>query len=814
MNKKSTATTELKHFIRADSRAKKREIVVEQVKAGSASFEFLKKMESRRKKHECVRGIDMRGKVPYECKSYIHKNQVFWMDDISYGIFLKGLKENNNVFTNDCFEQIVNGDHTNHKTQQAAVTQAAAQNVQNNDPFAYEPEPDVFSESKFHIEGKDADLFHLGYFQRRRESRIRHTTDILIHCSGKTISAKTKDISATGFKASFTKPVNLANGDEVLVTFTGFNNSHASKLFDVKYKVVGIEYNEPEFILRAIHNNEKDEKTKEFFFNFIDEQKQNIKGRRKIDIEDTRLTAESIITELFYTISTPTVPFFIGTTNKKAYLQTVCINAINKPLIQCFKNRSDSFDFTNMSEAGRIEKLMNTVKEDGQSDPILAVFMSEDAYPKVMFEYDFDSFENWQKFLIGKMMTKNLRLFKVIIRNVASPDQRKLDQKIDKLKTKSESSVAEMLKYYQKITSAGVLVDVTEEICSNLKGQQPDMEALKVVNSQADKFARLSGNDVDVLQFGYTEQRREDRYHVSVDAIVHINKKKIKAVTRDISLKGLCVELKSDSLEGCKKGEEVKVDFPVLHQRAKEKIKLVDMAYTITCIHYENGKPILHFKRVKTQHWNAQTGFFKDMIDRNIKLIKLDTQDIETATKSKLIGSTAVENTATLPLFILKNTEGNGRSANIALPPNPSDLTDFFEVEPNVYNFKAITHPNRLSRLTAHLKTENVTDLIIYMYKKQIPGIAKFNIYSAIDSDFENESEKDEFMSICKENDYCVIKVSVSRVQKPIDTEITQALEPLQEVAPHSVHRLHNHFKNIVAIGDISDISRQMIISL
>lgn len=813
MNKKSTVTTELKHFIRADAHAKQREIVVEQVKAGSASFEFLKKMESRRKKHECVRSIDMRGKVPYECKSYIHKNQVFWMDDISYGIFLKGLKENNNVFTNDSFDKIINGEHTNHKTQQAAVTQAAAQ-IQHSTDSGNDSDSDIFRESKFQIEGKDAELFHLGYFQKRRESRIRHTTDILIHCSGKTINAKTKDLSATGFKASFTKPVNLVNGDEVLVTFTGFNNSHSARLFDVKYKVVGIEYQEPEFILRAIHNNEKDENTKAFFFNFIDEQKQNIKGRRKIDIEDIRLTAESVITELFYTISTPTIPFFIGKINKKVHLQTICINNINKPLIQCFKNRSDSFDFTNLSESGRMEKLMNTVQEDGQSDPVLAVFMDDDAYPKVMFDYDFDSFESWQEFLLGKMSANNLKLFKVIIRNVANPDQRKLDQKIDKLKTKSENSVDDMLKYYQQITSAGVLVDVTEEICSNLKGSESDIEALKRANDQAEKFVKLSGNDVDVLQFGYTEQRREDRYHVSVDAVVHINKKKIKAITRDISLKGLCVELRSDSLAGCKKGDEVKVDFPVLHQRAKEKIKLVDMAYKITCIHYENGKPILHFKRVKTEHWNAQTGFFKDMIDRNIKLIKLDTKDIETATKSKLIGSIAVENTATLPLFILKNTEGNGRSANIALPPMSSDLTDFFEVEPNVYDFKAITHPNRLSRLTAHLKTENVTDLIIYMYKKQIPGIAKFNIYSAIDTDFDNEAEKAEFMNICKENDYCVIKVSVSRVQKPVETEITQALDPLQEVAPHCVQRLHNHFKNIVAIGDISDISRQMIISL
>jgi len=815
MSKKSTSsTTELKHFIRTDTRASQREIVVERVKAGSASFEFLKKMEARRKKHECVRMIDMRGKVAYECKSYIHKNQVFWMDDISLGIFLKGLKENNDVFTNESFEEIINGDHTLHKSNQNKSAQTVHGVKQSSQAQEASASIDgLFNEEKFLIEGKDADIFYLGYFQRRGDSRLKHASDILIHYSGKTISAKTKDISSTGFKASFQKPVNLAVDDEILITFTGFNNSYKSKLFDVKYKVVGMEYNEPDFIIRAIHNDDNNE-AKDFFENFIQEQKQNIKGRRKLDIEDTRLTAESILTELYYTNTTPTIPFFISTLNKKLSLQTICVNLINKPIIQCFKNVNDSFDFTNFSNHKRIKTLIEKVQDDGQKDPVMAVFTDENGLPKIIFDYEFESYEVWQVFLLDKFNKKNINLFKIIIRSVSTPDQRKLDQKIEKLKKKSESSVDEMLKFYTQITKAGALVDITSELSDILKNIKLDIELLNQAQAIATNHQDLSGNDVDILQFGYTEQRREDRYHVSVDTLIQLNDKKFKAVTKDISLKGLCVELKNTSLNGCKKGDEVNVDFPVLHQRAKERIQLINMPYTITCIHYENGKPILHFRREKTKHWNSQTGFFKDMIDRNIDLIKLDTKDIETATKSKLIGSIAVENTATLPLFILKNTEGGGRTASVALPPNPSDLTDFFEVEPGVYDFKPITFPNRLSRLTSNVKSNQPSELIIYMYKKQIPGIAKFDIYSAIESDFENESERTKFMSTCKEYDYCVVKISVSRVQKPIELEITAAVEQLQDTAPHGVQRLNNHFNNIIAIGDISDISSQMIVSL
>jgi hypothetical protein len=812
-NKSTPATTELRHYIRANKNAAKREIIVEEVRVGSSSFDFLKKMENRRKKHECVRTVDMRGKVPYECKSYVHKNQVFWMDDISYGIFLRGLKKNNDVFTNEIFEEIVNGDHTNHKSSNA-VSAKASQSTPKIDSSAPQGNVSgpVFNEEKFRIEGEEANIFYLGYYQKRVNSRLKHTTDITIKSDDTTVLAKTKDISAGGFKATLQKPVNLDKGDQIRVTFNGFNNSAQTSLNDISYQVISLEYHEPDFILRTCLSDD-DNTTADYISGFIKEQQQNIKGRRKIDIEDIRLTAESQLTELFYTNTTPTIPFFIRSTGKKLQLQTICVNVINKPMIQCFRNANDCFDFTNFSEQSRIERLVEIVQDDGQRDPMLAVYMDASGSPKVMFDYEFESYDIWLAFVLDKLNKKNLNLFKVIIRTVTKPDQRKLDQKIDKLRSKSESSVADMQDFANQIVEAGVLVDLTTELSQSMKTVKLSMEHLKKATELCGRFENMTGNDVEIIQFGYTEQRREDRYHVSVDAEVQLDKQLCKAVTKDISLKGLCVELNTSNMSGFKKGDEVKVDFPVLHQRAKERIKLVDMPYTITCIHYENGKPILHFKREKTKYWNEQTGFFKDMIDRNIKLIKLDTKDIETATKSKLIGSIAVENTATLPMFILKNAEGGGKSANIALPPQSGDLTDFFEVEPGVFDFKPLTHPNRLSKLTNNIRNGSVSDLIVYMYKKQVPGIAKFNIYSAIDSDFENDQERRAFMGTCLEHDYCIIKVSVSQSQKPVDTEIVSAVEKLQDTAPHGVQRLVNQFNSIIAIGDITDISNQIDIN-
>jgi len=809
MNKKQgNSEVELKHFIRANSHAVNRELVVEHVTSGSASFKFLKRMEERRKKQECVRAIDMRGRVPYECKSYVHNNQVFWMDDISYNIFQKGLSENNNVFTNQIFEDIMGGEHTNGQIKKSAAIPKNIKSADNQSPdINSNPGPSL--DEKFCIEGQDAYLIHLGYYKKRSEERLKHSTEVLIHASGKTIAAKTRDISAKGLKLSFTQPMRLNKGAEVYLTFTGFNNSCSAKLFDIKYRVLGMEYVEPEFRLRVLYDNEKDEAS-DFIEDFISKQQESIRGRKKLDIEDIRLTSESLLTELYYTNTTPSIPFFIHSENSKIALQTICINKINKPLLECFRNNNNILDFSNLSSTDRIKQLSDYAQDDGQKDPLMAVYTNKKGLPRVIFNFEFDSIDGWECFVANKALEKNIMVFKVIIRTVAKPDSRKIKSNIEKLKSKSEDSVVEVLNFSNYIIKAGVFIDISRELIKSLSDKIFNESIINASLKSSIKSENLNGPAVDIIEFDYKEQRREDRYHVQVDAILHAGEMTYKGVTLDLSIKGLSVKLESTNIERLRKGESITLDLPVLHKRAKERIKLVEIPYTITCINYEGKSPVIHLMREKTKYWSEQSEFFKDLIQRNIKLIKLDTQDIETAAKSKLIASIAVENTATLPLFILRDTETNGKKISIALPPQPSQFSEFFEVEPGVYDFKAISHPNRLSRLSGKIKNTEISELTIYMYKKQIQGIAKFNIYSAIDSEFENHEERKAFFAECLMNDYCFIKISVSRVQKPQEMSVSAAIEKLQEHSPHYAQRLLNEYNQTIAIGDITDITNQV----
>lgn len=806
IKKQNKTDIELKHFIRANSHAVKREMVVEHVTAGSTSFKFLQRMEERRKKQECVRSIDMRGRVPYECKSHIHNNQVFWMDDISFRIFQKGLKENNNVFTNQIFEDIMNGEHTSNSIKRSANAQQLPEDTQ---VLTAGQGSGTSLEDKFKIEGQDAHLINLGYYRRRYEKRLKHSTEVLVHASGKTIAAKTRDISSKGLQLSFNQPIRLNKDDDVYLTFTGLNNSYSAKLFDIKYRVLDMEYVEPEFRLRVLYNHEKDDAS-DFLTDFISKQLESIRGRKKIDIEDIRLTSESLLTELYYTNTTPSIPFFIHSENSQLSLKTVCINKINKPLLECFRNKNNILDLSSLSSFDRVKQLSNYTQDDGQKDPLMVVYRSKQGAPCVMFSYEFDSLESWECFVASKIDDKNIKIFKVILRTVAKPDARKIKSNIEKLKSKSEDSVVEVLNFSNYIIKAGVFIDISSEFIKSINKKTYEESLLNNAIKSALNSEKHNGPAVDIIEFDYKEQRREDRYHVQVDAIIHIGSKNYKGVTLDLSIKGLSVRLESSNIELLRKGDVINLDLPVLHKRANERIQLVDIPYTITCINYEGKFPVLHLMREKTKYWSEQTDFFKDLIQRNIKLIKLDTKDIETAAKSKLISSIAVENTATLPLFIVRDAEANSKKISIAMPPQPSQFSEFFEVEPGVYDFRAISHPNRLSRLSGKIRNTEISELVIYMYKKQIPGIAKFNIYSAIDAEFDGNDEREAFFAECLANDYCFIKISVSRVQKPQDLVISAAIEKLQEYSSHYAQRLLKEYNNTLAIGDITDISNQI----
>jgi hypothetical protein len=97
-------------------------------------------------------------------------------------------------------------------------------------------------------------------------------------------------------------------------------------------------------------------------------------------------------------------------------------------------------------------------------------------------------------------------------------------------------------------------------------------QALRSILGAAEQASEQQGSQPALLQFGYVEQRHEDRYKVALAAEVNANGKTYPAKTRDISVRGLCIELAATP-GSLYRGDQVRITFPGLQKRARFRVK-------------------------------------------------------------------------------------------------------------------------------------------------------------------------------------------------------------------------------------------------
>jgi hypothetical protein len=800
---------EIKHYKRVSANSKNKELITEKVHVGSATFKFLERMESRRRKQECLLTLDMRGKVPEECKKYIHKNKTFWMDDASYKIFVEGLKRDNLVFTVGTFEDIIEGDHT-YKGMRRAGKQVDISAGNSIAGKIHQKE-----ESKKNIYQPDADqpeIIPLGYYRNRKEERLQYSTSVKIRIGKLSVDLKTRDISAHGMQLSSEQYIPLEVGAVVRVTFVDLNSEFNADLHDIVYEVLSVRLTEQGNRFALTQQDKRENKASRFLDTFINDLLNSTKGKRRLCHEDSRLTAYSQLIELYYTLSTPIIPFFVQQDGDSQGISVICKNPNNAYLLSLFKDKRRIYDFSSLVDEGRMKNMIALAREDGQKDPIIAIYRNSDSNgPKVVGDFEFPLEASWLSFVRDHFNDEDFSIYKVLLRPSINPDPVKLSGKIKKLKKKSEEHAHDVMVSINRVVASGAFVDVTQQIIKQAKSVSfmLDDDSIKagrhIVESQVENDVNMAP---DIFSFGYVEQRKEDRYQVQVSAEVVAGDMHLTATTRDISVYGLCIEFDGD-VKGLLEKSKVGICLPGLQKRAKLGSRLGDIPYEITCIE-KNDKMLFHMKRIMDQNSKDCTLFFKDLIARNIEKLKLDMQDMMTAAYSRLYSALAVESPATIPILIKKD-ESRKNHVSVALPEEKCTFVEFFEVKPGEYDFSFINVSTRLSRLVAGIKKGQSSEIIIYLYKKLNESTGEFELFSAADYEFEDQTEKRNFLNEALASDYCILKVLAGKLQQPQEVEINAIIDPLTDRSPHLSKRLKTEVSTFVAIGEVVDITRQVI---
>jgi len=810
-DKKSKVTT-LKHYMRTDQNARSKDLVTEHVVSGSPTFEFLDRMKERRRKQECVMNVDLRGKVPYECKLVTYRNRQFWLDDISHEAFKNGIEENNGLFTVGMFEDMFNAPHT-YRGMQAHKLADGEHTREQNRPVEQPAAQQQLNED-LQIFTTDAPLpviIPLGYYERRQEARIQHVIETQVMGDQKSMPLKTRDISSQGIQVCARHPLPYIEGEQVLVDFPTLTEEYGDKLIQVSYRVLRIVQHQEEYRMCLVCSDGQ-LPARNALDKFVDSVLSSA-GRRKLDTQDKQITAASMLTELHYILSSGTVPLFICSDPSSAGDVKICTigsNESNQEKLDLFMLGNKNYAFSHMSDPQRVKKLHEHALEDGQQDPLMAVYRENStATPAILFDFELPDAATWKQFVNDYGSRGQFHIFKVLLRPVSMPEALKVLHRVERLTEKSVNDAEDVVAMARGIVSMGVLVDVSKEVQNWANdGTAPSSQLCNDYTSVIKSLKTSTGSEPAVIQFGYIEHRREERYLVSLETEIGLGKKSFPGTTRDISVQGMSVSMEQPLPGGLSCGDVIRIGLPALSKRSKLP-DLMNIPYEV-CSLYKDNNNLMKLKRVgKAGH--AYTDFFQDLIQRNNKRIKVDMEDLINAGVSRLFASLAAENSATIPLLVYKDIEEMNTFVRVALPAERSTFLQFFETSANEYDFSPLNVSRRLAELSTRLRKGENAEMVVYMFKRPVADAHQFEILSATNSEFQSNENRKLFFEQALLHDHCAVKVRVDKAHIPERVEINSMVEHLYEYSPYQANKLIHEFSQLYAVGDVVDVTQQVM---
>jgi hypothetical protein len=99
------------------------------------------------------------------------------------------------------------------------------------------------------------------------------------------------------------------------------------------------------------------------------------------------------------------------------------------------------------------------------------------------------------------------------------------------------------------------------------------------------------------------------------------------------------------------------------------------------------------------------------------------------------------------------------------------------------------------------------SELILYLSKVRRRNTPTFMIHSLADFEIGDEATRSEFIRRSMEHDFRCIKIILNQTKVPPEAEIDQAVNRLVQLSQSKSERLKAEFDNLIAIGDVVDMT-------
>ncbi|QKQ26410.1 PilZ domain-containing protein [Candidatus Reidiella endopervernicosa] len=207
------------------------------------------------------------------------------------------------------------------------------------------------------------------YFSERTEARLEMSTAALLHHDEGGVELTTRDISPSGLCAITRTPIFLDEGSVVDIEIPAIEG----KIGTVRsgYTILNVDHTKAGIQLRLQHS-ESDPDHRKAIDAFIDANN----SRYRVDVSDELLTANALLTERLYTLSSALLPLFFCGDTDGARVGLVGVSDGNRAMLEQFKKGESGFDLSPFMQPHRLQHFLSCNTEQSCPEPLMMIFGS------------------------------------------------------------------------------------------------------------------------------------------------------------------------------------------------------------------------------------------------------------------------------------------------------------------------------------------------------------------------------------------------------------------------------------------------------
>jgi len=564
---------------------------------------FLQELEKQRLNKDCLRIIDLRGKVAGECQAYQFGGRVHYLDDRAYLLVKQLMSRFDGRYTVGVNE---------------ALLKALKQLTPDQDTTAAaESSPQTLSLDK-PIE--------------RAEARIVYSTPVQLRLDDVVYHGHTIDIALNAIRVSLRRSYSLQPQDIVSVTFVDFQQQNGDEQFDpVIYQVIKLEHdaNYTTAVLSRITDSNNS------FADWLQQWLNTQAGQRQQDVDNEILNLQAGFYQRLWLSQLSAPLLWLGEADSP------------EPLLAFHMMPPAQEQLANWQrlQTDWLEKLPLMALTKG-AGTIITAFDQQSSFSAPLAQTAaVNKIINWHLAQTGSRLLL-LSARAVFIDKTALQAAAATIAEVDLEQSRRSLYRAGRIQRRVSVTDLEPAMQHLSPATSVTTRQLTNLQTLKL-------FIDCGGLSPETLDVYI--QRDKARYYIRTPVTVSVGEQRWSVNTLDASADGLAISLPADS--GIKLNQRLLIDFE-RWQTLTDKVKLTAIPYQVKNSLFWQGSLRLGLQRIKSNCPESLNQFFDWVIKKNQQKLNANQDDKIKTAESRLYSQALLPTLESVPLFLGFDSEG------------------------------------------------------------------------------------------------------------------------------------------------------------